>query len=69
MSVSVVIRTTKTLTPQEVFDHLMTRGEQIVITSDEFPSAKLGTYLKAIRGIEINEEPRAMRSESVVTPR
>lgn len=56
MSVSVVIRTTKTLTPQAVFDHLMTRGEQIVITSDKFPSVKLGTYLKAIRGIEINEE-------------
>ena len=56
MSVSVVIRTTKTLTPYEVFDHLMKRGEQIVITSDEFPSAKLGTHLKALRGIEINEE-------------
>lgn len=57
MSVSVVIRTTKTLTPHEVFDHLMKRGEQIVITSDEFPSAKLGTHLKALRGIEINEDP------------
>ena len=57
MSVSVVIRTTKTLTPQEVFDHLIKRGEQVVITSDEFPSAKLGTHLKALRGIEINEDP------------
>lgn len=57
MSVSVVIRTTKTLTPQAVFDHLMTRGEQIVITSDEFPSVKFGTHLKALRGIEINEGP------------
>lgn len=56
MSVCVVVRTERTLNPDDVFDHLMKQGEQIVITSDEFPSVKFGSHLKAIRGIEINQE-------------
>lgn len=57
MSVCVVVRTERALAPAEVFDHLMKRGERILIKSDEFPSVQFGTLQKAIRGIEINQEP------------
>lgn len=56
MSVCVTIRTKKELVPDDIFNCLVERGEMIVITSDKFPSAKFGTYLKAIRGIEVNKE-------------
>lgn len=39
----------------------MKRGEQIVITSDEFPSIKFGSHLKAIRGVEINQEQQGYK--------
>ena len=56
MSVCVTIRTKKELVPDDIFNCLVERGEMIVITSDKFPCANFGTYLKAIRGIEVNKE-------------
>ena len=48
MSVCVTIRTKKELVPDDIFNCLVERGEMIVITSDKFPCANFGTYLKAI---------------------
>ena len=56
MSVCVTIRTPKTLQPDDFLKYLVGKGEQIVITSKEFPSVKFGTHLQAIRGIEVNQE-------------
>lgn len=56
MSTSVTIRTTKELNPEELFNYLLKKGEQFIITSSEFPCIKFGTYEKAIRGIEVNKE-------------
>ena len=55
MSVCVNFRTKKRLEPKQVFDELLKRGEQFIVTSDSFPCVKLGTYGKGLRGIEINE--------------
>lgn len=55
MSVCVYIRTEKELEPVEIFDAFVSKGESIVITSDEWPCLKLGTLKKALRGIEINK--------------
>lgn len=56
MSVCVNVRTAEKLEPKKIFDEFVKRGERIIITSDEFPSLKLGTVNEALRGIEINEE-------------
>lgn len=56
MSVSVTIRTAKELSSNQIIDHLFERGEKIVITSEDFPSVKIGTLNEALRGIEINKE-------------
>lgn len=56
MSVCVTIRTTKELTPNQIIDYLFDQGEKIVITSEDFPSVKIGTLEEALRGIEINKE-------------
>ena len=56
MSVSVYIKTQKELSPDNIFDYLVSKSEQIIITSSEFPSIHIGTYQKAIRGVEINKE-------------
>ena len=56
MSVCVTIRTKKTLQPDDFLKYLADKGEQIVVTSNEFPLVKFGTHLQAIRGIEVNKE-------------
>ena len=56
MSVCVTIRTRKILQPDDFLKYLADKGEQIVVTSNEFPSVKFGTHLQAIRGIEVNQE-------------
>lgn len=56
MSVCVRVRTEKKITPKEIFDNLVKRGEEIMVTSQEFPCLKLGTHLLALRGIEVNEQ-------------
>ena len=56
MSVCVNFRTAKQFEPKTVFDELVKRGERIIITSDEYPSLKFGTYQEALRGIEINQQ-------------
>lgn len=56
MSICVNIRTPKEIEPKDIFDGLVAKGEKIIITSDEFPCLTLGTYQKALRGIEINKE-------------
>ena len=56
MSVSVTIRTKNIPDPNLFLKHLVESGEQIVVTSNEYPCVRFGTNQKAIRGIEVNEE-------------
>lgn len=56
MSVCVNIRTKKQLLPTDILNYLVSQGEQIIVTSDEFPTLQFGTTLKAIRGVEITKE-------------
>lgn len=56
MSVCVNIRTEKALEPKDIFQEFVNRGESIMVTSRSFPSIKLGTINRALRGIEINQE-------------
>ena len=51
MSVSVTIRTKKSLQPDDILKSMAEKGEKIVVTSMDFPSVKFGTHLEAIRGI------------------
>lgn len=54
MSVCVTIRTENILQPDVYLKYLVDKGEQIVVTSVEYPSVKFGNHQKAIRGIEVN---------------
>ena len=56
MSVCVTIRTTKELVAKDVIHKLVDQGEQLVVTSIDFPCVKFGRHLKSIRGVEINKE-------------
>jgi len=56
MSVCVNIRTKNILEPEVFLKQLAKQGEKIVVISNEYPSVKFGTHLKAIRGIEVNQE-------------
>ena len=60
MSVCVNIRTKNILEPEVFLKHLAEQGEKIVVTSNEYPSVKFGTHLKAIRGIEVNQEENGL---------
>lgn len=55
MSICVTVRTKKKIEPEEIFKTLADRGEQIIVTSADFPVLHFGTHMKAIRGIELNE--------------
>lgn len=56
MSVSVTIKTQNIPEPRIILNRLLDEGEDIVVTSDSYPSVHLGNYEGAIRGIEINKE-------------
>ncbi len=56
MSVCVTIRTENRPVPEDVFKALADTGEQLVVTSPDYPCAKVGNHYKALRGIELNEE-------------
>ncbi|MGM9693706.1 MAG: hypothetical protein ACI3YC_01680 [Alloprevotella sp.] len=56
MSVCIKIRTEKKVSPKEIFDAFIKKGERIITTCEEFPSLKFGEIEYAARGIEINEE-------------
>ncbi len=56
MSVCVTIRTKNRPTPEEFFKAMIKSGEQLVVTSAEYPCVKFGKHYKALRGIELNEE-------------
>ena len=56
MSYCVRIRTKNLPTPEEVFKAMAEKGEQLVVTSPDYPCAKVGNHYKALRGIELNEE-------------
>lgn len=56
MSICVNIRTEKQFEPKEILKKLADRGERIMVTSDEFPCVKFGTFQEALRGIEINKQ-------------
>ena len=60
MSVCVTIRTKKKLQPDVYLKCLADKGEQIVVTSNEYPSVKFGNHKKAIRGIEVNKEDNGL---------
>lgn len=60
MSVCVTIRTEQILQPDAYIKHLAEQGEQIVVTSDEYPSVKFGNLRTAIRGIEVNKEENGL---------
>lgn len=56
MSVSVKIRTDKEITPDNIFDKLLSYGGRIIITSKDFPYVKFGCFYESVRGIEVNKE-------------
>lgn len=56
MSVCVTIRTQNLPAPDDVFKALADTGEQLVVTSAEYPCIKVGNHGTALRGIELNEE-------------
>ena len=56
MSYCACIRTLKKLDPQSLFKTLTEKGEQIVVTSSEFPCLHFGTFKYALRGVEVNQE-------------
>ena len=56
MSVCVTVRTNKAVAPDDFLKELAESGEQIVVTSKEFPCVKFGNHLTALRGIEVNQE-------------
>lgn len=56
MSYCAYIRTATKLEPSTLFKTLADRGEQIVVTSDKFPSLKFGTFKYALRGVEVNDD-------------
>lgn len=60
MSVCVTIRTKKVVPPNVYLKSLADKGEQIVVTSNEYPSVKFGNHQKAIRGIEVNKEDNGL---------
>ena len=60
MSVCVTIRTKNIPKPDEFLKYLANQGEQIVVTSPEYPSVKFGTHLQALRGIEVNQEENGL---------
>ena len=56
MSICVRIRTNSRPDPQDVLKAMAETGEQLVVTSQEYPCAKFGIHNKALRGVELNEE-------------
>lgn len=60
MSVCVRIRTENILQPDVFLKYLADTGEQIVVTSNEYPTVKFGNHKKAIRGIEVNKEDNGL---------
>lgn len=56
MSVCVTVRTNKAIAPDDFLKELAESGEQIVVTSKEFPCVKFGNQQTALRGIEVNQE-------------
>ena len=60
MSVCVTIRTKNRLQPDVFLKHLVEKGEDIVVTSDDYPSVKFGNPHRTIRGIEVNKEDNGL---------
>lgn len=56
MSVCVYFKTAKQLKAENVLKSFAERGEKIMVTSQDFPCLKIGTFQEALRGIEINQE-------------
>lgn len=56
MSVSVIVRTKKSIEPMEMLGQLAKKGMGVAVTSKEFPSVKFGILEKSIRGVEVNED-------------
>lgn len=56
MSVSVNIRTSERLDPQELFQVISEDYARLIVASDKFPSLKFGEQDDYLRGIEVNEE-------------
>ena len=56
MSVCVTIRTNNRPDPKDVLKAMAETGEQIVVTSQDYPCAKFGIHNKALRGVELNED-------------
>ena len=52
MSVCVTVRTNKAVAPDDFLKELAESGEQIVVTSKEFPCVRFGNHQTALRGIE-----------------
>lgn len=55
MSTTVNIKTEKRPKPNAIFRKLKELGEQIVVTSNNYPYLKFGINKKSLRGVEINE--------------
>ena len=55
MSVCVQIRTKTIPEPETILNHLVEKGERIMVTSNEYPTVKFGNYQEAIRGVEVNK--------------
>ena len=60
MSVCVTVKTKKSVKPDDFLNKLAESGEQIMVTSSEFPCVKFGNVQTALRGIEVNQEEEGL---------
>ena len=61
MSYCINFITNKLFSPEDIFKKLADYGLRIMVTSDEFPSVKLGILEESLRGIEINKEDKGYK--------
>lgn len=56
MSICVDVKTQRRVRPEEIFDSLVEKGMNIVVTNYDFPCLRFGVMQYSIRGIEVCEE-------------
>ena len=56
MSICVDVKTHRRVRPEEIFDSLVEKGMNIVVTNYDFPCLRFGVMQYSIRGIEVCEE-------------
>lgn len=56
MSICVDVKTQRRVRPEEIFDSLVEKGMNIVVTNYDFSCLRFGVMQYSIRGIEVYEE-------------